>query len=879
MRITYLLTIVLLQLFAVKAFSATAATGSSMFFLWEKDKCVVFADKCVRDTDNFFYDLNNLSVLDTLPVNDSSVYLKKAAADFFFLEKWHDTLTNLFTRPRLKKKMAMPSFFMNDPLSSIKAAYAGLYDEQRKRLGQALTTSTYFKEVERLKGIVDKDYLMNAIREVNSMTFKKPLQMQGFHFSNTGQYVPLFPDTVRSYFFNDVSFDSKLLVGGVPFAVTYSYQYHQLTNAEGNRRPLLTARFDKNAYVKKIRSLIPDFDPSQFIDKPANIWETVKQQGQLVLQNEIKQISSRYSGLVDTSLQFANIEQVFDKQMQSYVQEYLDPVYLETIKNATATFEHFKQRSAAGEPIDSLLYREAAKVVLRHKASQEILAKIAEHKRKWDESGFGAKLKTEELLNAQKIQQIVKDPKVLLKEAEKYVQLNQFQKLFLQFDHLNIGQSGVETSALTLNNYIGNGINGDFLTKRNNYFSFNAGRQNDQLSLFDRPFTAPLTSNTNNAFGFKAGKGKPGKTYAHLSLNMFEQRNADLLNYIPSSPGRKTAVTTISTGFDLGAYGYLEAELSKSSASYTNIADATDSVQQKVMPMQGLLTMSTLGEGLAFSVGYKGAIEKIDLEQHIQFSSTPMSYSNPGSTLLQRGQTNLVIDLKKRFLDRRLVVTVKGNRKLFSFGGNEQRKWIYSSYLLDIRYKLTKGQSVAIRYQPNQFIQAVNKERVLYTKTERLAADATLGTKLWRRLYRHSFSLAYTNNFVTEQPGTITSVKSLMIQSAQTLQLKKNVLTVSSVYNYVNNQTNYVFFNSSFTCDGSIQYFIFKQISGTSGLGYAATNGWYKQLSYKQGLTGTVNERIAFTFYVDFRKNLKLYQPLYSGTARGEISFSYTIGQ
>jgi hypothetical protein len=883
-KITFLLTFILLKLLPAKAFTPCNEINSGVFFLIPANKCVDFSDKCaVSDRALVFVTGEIFLLTDTIPRKDSSLADEYLSETIHLLNIPVNTFRSLKNdsvgfRQLLPKKTALrKGITAADPLRSLKAAYVGLYEDQRKRFGQLIHPEAYFKEVERLKGIVNKDYLLNGIREMNSMTFKRPFQLQAFELSNTGQYAPLFPDTIRSYFINTFSVSSTMLLGGIPFAVSYQHQYNQMPAFDAMNRSLFSAKFDKTAYVNKLKSYIPDFDPKSLLPSTGNIWQTVKQKGELVLKQEIKAIETKFKGLLDTVTAFKQVENVFEKNVQTYVQEYLDPTYLQTITNATTAYTNYQQRITAGENIDTILFREVEKVVMRHKASQEVLAKITEHKRKWDDSGFGEKLKAEELLNVQKIQQVAKDPKAILKEAEKYVNLSQLQRLFLKFNKLNLGQSGVDMSPLTQQNYIGNGINGDLLTKRNMFFSFNGGRQKDMLSVFDKQFTNPLVNNESNSIGFRTGKGEIGKTFTHVSFYMYDQQQIANPGFTSSSPDRRTAVTTISSGFDLGAYGYVEAEVSRSSAGYKNSADPVDSMQQKVNPTEGLFNGNSIGESLAFSLNYKGEIEKFDLQHSIQISSTPNGYTNPGSTLLQRGQKKLAIDLKKYLLKRKLVLTLKANLKSFSFGTTDERKWIHSSYFVDARYKMKKGQSVSLRYQPNQFVQVTKGERQLYTKTERLAVDAVVGAKLFRKTYRNNFSLAYSNNAFALTAGSMASVKSLLLNTTQTLSFGKTALNVTGVYNYVNNTTDFVFFNSSLNCDAGISYTLLKHFSASSSIGYASTNGWYKQLSYKQGLSGNIHDRFDVSVYVDFRKNLKLYQPIYTGTTRAEFSLFYTI--
>ena len=883
MKITFLLTFLLLKLLPVKAFTSSSENDSSMFFSASLNNCVDFGNKCAPPNSPLILQTKEKHLLtDTVPREDSSSaeiisskipFLNIPVTSFQQLKNDNNQLIQLLPRKAPLRKVIAAV----DPLRSLKAAYVSLYEDQRKRFGQLIHPETYFNEVERLKGIVNKDYLLNGIREMNSMTFKRPFQLQEFELSNSGQYAPLFPDTIRSYFMNTFSVSSSMLLGGIPFAVSYQHQYHQVPAFDAMNRSLFSAKFDKTAYVNKLKSFIPDFDPKSLLPSTDNIWQTVKQKGELVLKQEINAIETKFKGLLDTATAFKQVENVFEKNVQSYVQEYLDPAYLQTITNATTAYTNYQQRITAGESIDTMLFKEAEKIVLRHKASQEVLVKITEHKRKWDESGFGEKLKAEELLNVQKIQQLAKDPKAVLKEAEKYVNLSQLQRLFLKFNKLNIGQTGVDMSPLTLQNYIGNGINGDLVTKRNTFLAFNGGRQKDMLSVFDKQFTNPLVNNESNSIGFRTGKGEIGKTFTHVSFNMYDQQQIQNPVFSSSSPDRRTVVATISSGFDLGAYGYVEAEVSRSSAGYKNNADPVDSMQQKVNPTEGLFNAHSIGESLAFSLNYKGEIEKFDLQHSIQISSTPNGYTNPGSTLLQRGQKNLAVDLKKYFFERKFVLTLKANLKSFSFGTTEEKKWIHSSYFVDARYKMKKGQSVSLRYQPNQFVQVTKGERQLYTKTERLSVDAVVGTKVFRKTYRNNLSLAYTSNSFALTQGSMASVKSLLLNTTQTLSFGKTALNITGVYNYVNNTTDFVFFNSSLNCDAGISYTLLKHFSASTSIGYASTNGWYKQLSYKQGLSGNLHEQFDVSIYVDFRKNLKLYQPIYTGTTRAEFSLFYTI--
>jgi hypothetical protein len=791
----------------------------------------------------------------------------------------------------LKSKLPQPVFplyikqsdFSKDKLMSnasadLRSAYMRIMNTYKADMLRTVNTEQYFDQLKKIRILTDTNYLLNSIRDLNSRMFNKPVSIGSGDVRYQSQLMPSLPDTARSYFMQQATLNAEAFLSGVPFSVNYNYQQHTNPWLVHENRNIVSAKFDKRAYAARLKSFIPDVNTKALLPNADNIWALAKQKGEALLRKEVKAIEQKYKGQLDSAWNNRTLETLFTSNITSIKDQLLNPDYLQKITDATTIYNTLKTKQAAGIAVDTSALNNAAAMLEQFKGMQEVVGKMAEHKQRWEQSGLVQKLKEEQLFNADRIKTIVNNPKEMLQLAEKYVNINSFQRLLTKFNTLNLGQMGTTQSPLTINNLLSNGISGDLMNNRNQYFSFIAGRQKDMVSLFDRQFQDPLINRENNILGITTGKGARENTHSHISVLFFNQQSSNFGNFSIAPPSRSSFVTTLSNRFNFGKASYMEAEISKSSGGYINSVNPADTSQLiSGGYFKNAFANGNITDNLAFSFSYAGEHEELGFYHELKIAATSMGYSNPANTFLPGGSKEGDFSLRKVFFERRLTFNLRGNFREFNFGSTLNSKWQNSSLFFDGRFKLKRGQSISLRYQPSRFVRVESGKKQLSNQMDQISVDATMNANIFGKPYHTFTSLIYQNNGFAVLPGHLSYVRSLMITSTQSMVLGINVLNVNLMYNHAVNNTGFVFFNSTFNGDGGISYTIFKKITSTTSVGYNTATAWYRQLSVKQSLTGNVGSRLQVSFFVDARKNLKLFQPLLYNITRGELSVMYHI--
>lgn len=766
---------------------------------------------------------------------------------------------------------------LDEAKNNLKLTYLRLYNTYKSEVLQTVNANQYFNSLQKIKSLTDTGLLLNMIREINSTVFQHPVSFKNAGAAYQSQLMPSLPDSTRSYYMQQSSAEAVVNIFGVPFSGEYNYQRHRDPLLVSENRNIVSFKFDKRAYADRLKSFVPRFNPASLLPQPENMWALAKEKGVSLLRNEVAAIQNKYKGQLDSVWSEQAMQNVFESNLTSLNDGFLNPEYIRHITEAKALYDNLRSRQSAGEVISRDLLEKTQAILEKHKGMQEVMAKLTEYKKKWDELGIAQKLNEEQLLNANRVKEIIEDPEKMMQAAEKYVNINSFQRLLSKFDHLNLGQTGVVQSPLSMNNQLINGISGDFTGNRNQYLSFLGGRQRDMISLFDRQFQNPLQNRENNVAGITMGKGQPGTTHSHVSVFYFNQQQANFGNFSVTPPGRSSFVTTISNRVNFGKSSFVETEVSKSSGGYRNTINTSDSTVTGNALIKDAFASENLTDNLAFSLRFSGENEKKGLYHEFKILGTSLGYNNPGNNFLPGGTKEGAFDVRKTFLENKISLSARGNFRRFNFSTTGDTKWNNNTLFFDGRFRFKKGRSVSVRYQPSKFTRIEKDVKFINNRTTLLSADANYNASVFKKMYHTTVSLAFQNNEFAFAPGQLSSVRSLIVTSLQSLTIGTNVLNVNMVYNNAQNNTGFVFFNSTFNCDAGISYTFLKRFSCTSSAGYNAAVGWYKQLSVRQSISGQIGSKILVSFFVDARKNIKLYQPLLYDMTRGELSIMYNI--
>jgi hypothetical protein len=197
--------------------------------------------------------------------------------------------------------------------------------------------------------------------------------------------------------------------------------------------------------------------------------------------------------------------------------------------------------------------------------------------------------------------------------------------------------------------------------------------------------------------------------------------------------------------------------------------------------------------------------------------------------------------------------------------------------LLDVKWKMKKGQYIAFRYQPMKMLRKENSSKRPVSSLERIAVDASLYRKFGRLAYRNFFSLSGQWNSYSPDPAATMKNSSVTISSFQHLLLGKKMVYINMNYTHADNSAPQLFLNSSFYAETGYSYQLLKNITASSGLIYNNSAGWYRQAGIRQTISGQLGEKVSINIYVDMKKNLRVFHPLWDDPVRADMSLRYII--
>jgi hypothetical protein len=226
-----------------------------------------------------------------------------------------------------------------------------------------------------------------------------------------------------------------------------------------------------------------------------------------------------------------------------------------------------------------------------------------------------------------------------------------------------------------------------------------------------------------------------------------------------------------------------------------------------------------------------------------------------------------------------LQFSARTNWRIYKFSETSNNQYRNSSHFVDIKWKLKKGQSISLRYQPLKSTRLLEGIKSVIGNTEKLTANLNLAKKIRSFQYRNNISMAYLKNKYTGNSGYDLENQSIMLTSLQSFIAGKNVFYSNTSFNKTNTRSAYFFFNTSFNSDLGITYNINQKLSASSSVNYNSVQAWYRQLAIRQSLNGELGKKLSMDIYIDIGKNIKLLQPLPYSLLRAEWSIQYLFNR
>lgn len=720
--------------------------------------------------------------------------------------------------------------------------------------------------------------LLNFRKQLDlaTSTFKNPIVFnQGkaaYNFTDNSSYAV--PD--QQAYLNGLMISSSWTIASIPFEISFDHQtWNDLAH---NNFSNVSVHFDRENYLNQLKKKLKgNLDPGNLMEHMNNPVEGLRRQAEELLRKDLEVLNKDFGNLLDNRIsEVGDLKTLFTKDMVAVRQQVLNNDLLKNISDKEQLITELQHKKNTGQPVDAAMFTQLEKEITSLKGATAVVAKIEEHKKKWENSGLLNKMKQLDLLNKKKLEAIAKDPANTIKQVKQQLNLSGIQRFFLKMSDLNIGQNTLSESPLSVNHLLNNGINTSFFNN-NRLLMLGMGKMRSLNSILDMPFTDNLNALDGMAKTLKLGTGNSASSHTHMSVMTYNQSFGSFDGFSPLNSFRNSLITTISHQLNIGAKGILKGEVSRSATTYQQTG-VSDSTLPDKSAMQRIFSGDDLFRNMAFSVSYEDELEESGIAYGLHINKTANGYVNPGSAFLNAGGTELGVNFRKSFWKRKLQTSIRTEVRDFNYSEQGDMRYRNMYTVMDLRLRLKQGQSVAIRYIPNRMTRRVDGKKSTVSLTDRLSLEGTLAKRIAGNFYRNTFTLSWQRNKYASGNELIGST-ALTASSFQNYSISGKLVYLNTNYTYANNRSQYVYFNSSFLGEAGVTLLLFKKISASSALTYNSVSGWYQQAGIRQTISNQLNNRFTMNLFIDARKNLKVYEPLLYGLFRADLSIQYSINK
>ncbi len=709
---------------------------------------------------------------------------------------------------------------------------------------------------------------------------KKPIALNSAQILYTAISDSSFSGNGYPYYQGAFELSSSWSFFGIP--ITLNFQNQGWVNSENNFQDNVSFRFDKENYLQQLKKqLSGKFDPASLINDMPDPFTHFKEQAIQKLNNDLLSINSSYNDMLDKDViaVIHDTATLFSGDLKSFRERLLSAELVKQSAQAEMQLSSLQQKSNRGETIDDNEMNRVTAINQRMNALQKFIQKIEEHKTSWESSGMLSKVKNFEVAKKFRVTQLVNDPSFIRKQAKQHLSLKGMQRFFLNVNRLNMGQDALTLSPMSFQHFLHTGISTEFLSAKGKTYMLMAGRQKDFNSVLDYGFRDNLFSNNGQMKAARIGLGSTSISTSHLSVSSFNQTmgNGFAMPSLAANDMRKILVTTISNRLSVGEKGIIEIDLSRSASGYRQTSNTADSILRPNSNFSKIISSDNLMSNTALALKYGDENIKKGLSYQFNFGKVANGYTNPGNSFLNGGSTEFGGQVRKSFYKNKLQFFFRGNVRDYKYEEYKNARWQNLYMVADIKWRMKKGQHVGFRYQPNRMLRIEEGVRNNVTAIDRLSIESNLYKKIGKTGYRNYMTVAYQKNVYALSPSASSGNTSLLFTSFQNIGIGKDLLFANISYTHSDNNSQYLFFNSSLSLDGGYSFLLFKRIIASSAIVYASVNDWYQQVGVRQSLSGQLNKKFYMSVYLDARKNIKLLQQLWDSPVRADISIKYIL--
>jgi len=737
--------------------------------------------------------------------------------------------------------------------------------------GSAHTTKQLLQQ--QFAKAVQTQQVKSLFSQFTGMLKQPVVKWQGGNISIIGQTAPsLFGS--GTVFVSRNTLSSNWAVLGIPMGLQFTRQ--DFTGPDYHSRNSFSFQFDREAYLNSLRDKIKlKINASDLLPDYNDALQKIKEAALGRLKTSLDSINGAYKGYLGNQVaQLGDPQNLLKGDIVALQDKLLSAAFLQNIENKKNQLAQLQQQLNTGGRVNMALYDSMLQSVQSVTGLNAIISKIKLFKDEAQKSGLLEKLQQAEQFKNNDMQQWLQEPDKLKSLAKEQPDLSGLQKMFLNMNRLQVGMNTVSLSPLTVYLYTNNGVNAEFVNNKT-YLFIMAGKQKEFGSLYDNRLAGSLFSADNTAMGVRVGRGDLQNSHSHFSLFSYKQNKSSYGDNLISVVPGKTVVATFSNQLKVNETNWLNLEISKSTHQYDNQKNISDTLLQGSSLSKQLLGGDNLMQQLAFTLQWNGEIKDQELSYDIHGTRIGKGYNNPGSLFLSRGMTEFGGSVKKSFLKNQLQLSARGNYRAYAYSTNNS-KWRNYNFSFQGKWKLKKGQYIALRYQPYQSLKWEDNKKSAIGGSNRLSLDMNMGRRFGKVNYQHVISLAALKNNYSFDSIPVNN-NSVLISSMQTITVNKKSYYLNAQYNKATTPSVLAVFNTQFNCDAGIVYNPGKGIMASTALNYNSTKGWFKQIGIKQSISGQLGEKFIVGFYTAILKNSKEYRSNNMENIRLDWSLQYLL--
>lgn len=638
-----------------------------------------------------------------------------------------------------------------------------------------------------------------------------------------------------SGWWSNIDVQDRVSAGSIPVNLQYANVsgYSRIdTRLEDDN--LLKFSFDKEAYLKKINSHI-----RQNYDLKKYFLDDIDFRGQLQSFVDAKMKASREMG--DSLATLVKPEQVI----------YLDSIQLRNALSESAL------KDQAHRLADSSLDKYMNRLMTLKK-----------------EMGGGLEIK--DMLNSQhtvrnNLGKWMQDPASTARMAQDLVPMSGLQRFFLKVKDLNLGNIAANASKGTVNDLFMTGMAGSLLSK-NNYLMTALGKTRE-IRAMDAGLDATMTAPAKSLQFVRMGKGDLGNGHSHLSV-----LNANSRNEAGRAPDvralmQNTFVGAVSKQLDLGQYGKIEAELSKSANRTGGNGPSQDHAAMTKAAVANFFDdfFVTISTGLS----YTGAVREWGTTHTVYFNYSGMGYNNPGNPYARRGMIQYGLNLKRTWLKNRATVQFRSDVKNMERSAVSGSQWKNYNFSLDGRYRLSRKLTLSGRLLQSQMNTVSDKYNDAVYMNRKVSFSSSWNGKTGALPFFNQSSLGL------QQMRYITAtepIRSLFIntQVSHTIPINGKMIAASIFYN--RDLKNAAVYSNLLNMDAGYHYTVLKVLQCGSSVTFLDNKDVVRQIGIRQQAAAQLLKRWNVNVSVDARKDLVTSTQNYLyGNFRTELSLHYQL--